>query len=415
MISNYKKIISNLSYLVIIEAVNKVLPLLVVPYILNILGLEKYGLLAFSLAIIMYFKILTSYSFDLTATKFISEHKENKAVTSEYYWHIIFTKFFLLFISFCLLLISIFLFDKLYLEKEVLLFTFLMIVGEVLTPLWFFRGIEEMKYVAYLSVLTKLLYTISIFIFIHESSDYVLIPLLNSIAFLVVGIFAQLYIYNKFKISFTFPKVKTIKDLLIEGKDIFLSNITVSLYTTTNSVLLGSLVGYTAVGIYTIAETIYSAFLQLIYTYNTVVYPHLAKYLNNKVEFIIQARKLFLVYLGVLIVASLSLYILSDFTINLLFGKEHKKSIEILHLLTLLLLLMPIGGYLTHYLALKSDYKIIRKINIHTMFVNFILVYPLLVTYQEKGMAYLMIVVSIFMVIQNIQYTKELFTYKDKK
>lgn len=405
----YKILISNFSYLLLIELVNKFLPLLVVPYIIGILGLEKYGIIAFSLAIIMYFKILTAYSFDLTATKFISEHRKNKKIISEYYWNVIFTKIFLLFISFVILLSSIYTFEKLFLEKEVIFFTFLMLIGEVMTPLWFFRGIEEMKYVAYLNLMIKLLYTISIFIFIHQSNDYFLIPLLSSISYIFVGIVTLLYIHNKFKISFVFPKKATMKNLLIEGKDIFFSNMSVSLYSTTNSVLLGFLAGFTAVGIYAIAEAIYGAFLQLINTYNTVVYPHLAKYLHNKIQFIHQARKLFLLYIGILIGSSILIYLLSDFIITLLFGEGHKTSIEILQILTLVLILTPIGGYLTHYLALKSEYKKIRKITFLTMLVNFIFVYPLLITYEAKGMAYLMLLLSIFQVLLNITYNQELF------
>ena len=414
-LGKYKKLISNFSYLMLIEVINKILPILVVPYIVNILGIEKYGILVFSLAIIMYFKILTAYSFDLTATKFISQHRDDKKKISRYYWSIIFTKFILLFISFILLLCVIFLFEKLNLEKEILLFTFLMIVGEVMTPLWFFRGIEEMKYVAYLSVITKTIYTLSIFFLIHEENDYVYVALLNSISHLIVGILSLLYIYKKFNISFFLPNINEIKNILNEGKDIFFSNISVSMYTVTNNILLGFLVGYSAVGIYSIAGTIYGAFLNIIYTYNTVVYPYLSKYLKEKKVFILQTRKLLFFYILILTFSSIFLFFSSNFIIELLFGAGNEKTIEVLQTLALVLIISPLGGYLTHYLALKSEYKVIRKITFRTMIVNFIFVYPMITLYEANGVAYLMIIVALFQVSQNIKYNKELFIIKRNK
>jgi PST family polysaccharide transporter len=284
-----------------------------------------------------------------------------------------------------------------------------------MTPLWFFRGIEEMKYVAYLSVITKILYTASIFLVIKEENDYALVALLSSFSHIIVGVIALYYIYKRFHITFYRPKIKEIKYLLHEGKDIFLSKVSVSLYSTTNNILLGFLAGYTAVGIYAIANTIYGAFLQLVYAYNTVVYPHLAKYLHDKEIFIHQARKLLGLYMVLLLISSLSLYLSSEFIIKLLFGENNAKTIEVLNLMALALIITPIGGYLTHFLALKSEYKIIRKITFYTMLINFIFVYPMIINYQEKGIVYLMIIVSLSQILFHIKYSQEIFNYKEGK
>ena len=43
----YKKMVSNFSYLAIINVANKFLPLLVIPYIIRTIGVEKYGVIVF--------------------------------------------------------------------------------------------------------------------------------------------------------------------------------------------------------------------------------------------------------------------------------------------------------------------------------------------------------------------------------
>jgi len=108
----------------------------------------------------------------------------------------------LMFVSFLLLAILVFSFDKFSKDWLVYFLTFGTVVGQVLFPVWFFQGMERMKYITYLNILSKVIFTIAIFVFVQEQSDFYLVPLLTSIGFLVAGIWSLYLVKKEFTISF---------------------------------------------------------------------------------------------------------------------------------------------------------------------------------------------------------------------
>lgn len=409
----YNKMVSNFSFLAIISIANKFLPLLVIPYIVRTIGVEKYGVIMFAQAAMMYFQTTTKYSFELTATKFISFNRENIEKISDYFWNVIGTQILLFLMTLLVFLAIFFSFERFYIEKEVFFFSFLMVFTTIWAPMWFFQGIEEMKYIAIFNIIARVVYTVGIFIFIQEESDYIWIPLINSLSFLIVGIYVINFVRTKYKVRFRKPSFEQMKILLKEGSHIFFSNMSVIFYTSTNTVLLGLLTNYTAVGIYSLAETIFGAYSQIIKIYSTVVYPHLARYADNVNKLYVQARKFLKLYIVILFFASGFLFLISDITIGLLFGEGHDKSVFILQILAISLLLEPLGGFFTPYLAIKSHYKVISKITFLTMIVNFILVFPMIYFYEERGLAYMFFILSVVQVYLNLKHNTELLKWRD--
>ena len=75
---SYKTLIHNFSYLSISKGFTILIPLVTLPYILNVLGKELYGLVVFSQAVVSYFVILVSFGFNTLAIEEISVNRDDK-------------------------------------------------------------------------------------------------------------------------------------------------------------------------------------------------------------------------------------------------------------------------------------------------------------------------------------------------
>jgi polysaccharide transporter, PST family len=406
------KLIKNFSYLTIIELSNYILPFITIPYIVRVIGIEYFGVITFAYALIAYFQLIVNYGFKLIATKYISINREDINKMSKYFWTVIFCQLILLVLSMIIFSLVLFNIEQISNEKLIFIYSFGLVISSIIFPIWFFQGIENMKYVAIFNLIARSFYTILIFIFIQDKSNYELIPLFNSVSFILVGLVSLVFIKTKFRMSFYYPTLYEIKEQFIEGWYLFLSTITNNLYTTTNTVLLGFITNYSVVGIYSLASTISTAITKIIKIFNQVVYPHLANLSNNKELLIEKSNKFFKLYLFILVISTFLLFIFSDLFINILFGKNHDESVIILQLLALTLLVEPLGGFFTALLVIKNEKREIVSITFKTMILNFILIFPTIFLFQAMGMAITKLLVESYQVFLNINKNKEIIYLK---
>ena len=73
-----KVILRNFLSLSSLQGINYLLPLIILPYLIRVIGPAKFGLIAFAQAFVQYFMILTDYGFSLSATRKISLCRADK-------------------------------------------------------------------------------------------------------------------------------------------------------------------------------------------------------------------------------------------------------------------------------------------------------------------------------------------------
>ncbi len=400
-----KRLLSNFFSLLILQGANYILPLITIPYLIRVLGVETFGLLAFATATITYFVVLTDYGFNLSATKEISIHRDNHNKLVEIFSSVISIKLILMFISFIILLLIVLIFDKFYKDWEVYLLTFGMVLGQVLFPVWFFQGIEKMKYITYLNILAKSIFTIAIFLFVNKQEDYYLVPLLTSTGFIIAGLYSLYIIKKEFNITFKLQKLNTIKFYLIEGWNIFLSRVYVNLYTTTNVLLLGLFTNNTIVGYYSIAEKIVVAIGGLFEPANQALYPFLSrKYTENKNNFIKLIKNISLIFLIISLSITLITQILKEEIIYIFTGEY---SIEIISILTIFLfriITYPFGSLFSNTLIIMEKKKEFMKTMNYTVIINFLIVPISIYYFGVYGLVNSLIILFIIHIFLLIYY-----------
>ncbi len=402
---NNKALFLNFSYMFTIQLANYILPFIAIPYIVRIVGVAKFGLVTFSYVVMAYFNLIVDYGFKMIIIKDISRFRNSNKKLSFLFWKMYISQFLLLILSILIFLIFLQL-PQFRQDYVVFVFSFGMVIGNVLFPIWFFQGIEKMQYIAIFDFISRLLYLFAIFTFVKTREDYIYIPLFNSLAFIVTGLSSFVYIVYKFKLKFIFPKKIQIINFFKSGWHLFLSSLTVNLYSNFNQLLLGFFAGYTSVGVYSLAEKIFGAIMKVIGIANVVMYPVLAKISNNKELLEIKFKKLIKYYSVSLIIISSILVILASFIIRLLFGEGHETSIFILQILAIVLLFRPFGQLFTNYLVINKKNNIVSKITFQIMIFNMFLALPLIYFFNETGLAFTILFVQIFQVCIMLKYIK---------
>lgn len=358
---------NNFISLTILQVLNMFLPLLILPFLVRKLGLESFGLLIFSQAFVAYFTLIIDYGFNISATREISTHKGDKNYISKVFYSVFFIKLFLFLISTLLVSIIIFsfnIFREYYLLHYI---TFSMIIGQLLFPVWYFQGIEDMKMIAILNVIVKLIYTSMIFIFISSSNDLLYVAGFNSVSFILVGIIA-FYIASK-NVMFAKLDFGYIKSFFKESTTIFVSNFFSSMYAISNSFLLGLFTTPALVGIYASFEKIITALKSLYLPLYQALFPYVSRKENKKK--IIKKLILPMGLSGLLLM--IIFYTFAEFTVSLLYSNsELIKNISFFEYMTLIPFLASIN-MLFNFLLLNSMklYKERMYIMISAGIVNF--------------------------------------------
>ena len=275
--SEKKRLLENFISLSVLQGANYILPLITLPYLVRVLGPEKFGLVMFAQAFIQYFVILTDYGFNLSATREIAIHRDNKEKVSEIFSSVMVIKFGLLILSFIIMSIIVFSFEKFRKDWLIYYLTFGMIIGQVLFPIWFFQGMERMKYITILNIIAKLIFTVCIFIFIRETSDYIYVPLLNSLGFLVAGLISVWIVFKDFCIIFTLPSLADIKHQLKDGWYVFVSSVWRNMYYVSGIFILGLFANTTIVGYFSIAKKLIDVINSIAGVISQSIYPYVVK------------------------------------------------------------------------------------------------------------------------------------------
>ncbi len=407
--ANRKKVFSNAFSLFIIQGVDYILPLLLFPYLLHTLGIEIFGLLSFATATVAFLGGIVSYGFNLSGTQQIAIHKDNKEKINEIFNSIILVKLILLVFSFIILLLMIIIIDKIAIEWEVFLATFLLIVGESIFPIWFFQGIEKMKFITYFRIGYKFFYVISIFIFVNSADDYLLVPLFNGLGSIITGIVALILIRKKFNIRFNLQKKSSIKFQFKNSWHIFVSQIAGHFYVTINIFILGMVSTNENVGYYSLAFKVYQALRGLFKPINQAFFPFLSKkYLENQILYYKLVKKISIIYFIVLLSLSILLSIFSNDIVTLLAGVNVPESTELLRVFSITIL-FAIGSLYTSLLIIKSKSKDLSKITFYTMLLNLSMVYPVILFFDIYGLAYLVLITQLFQASLQLKYNSEVW------
>ena len=409
-----KRLGDNFVSLVILQFVNYLLPLFLIPYLIRVLGIDGFGIYSFILAIMMYGVQMSDYGFELSGTYHISLHRDNPSKLNEIFSSILTVKVLIAFLYLSLLTFLSFFIDKLYLYQDLIFLSFGMLLGHVIFPVWFFQGLEKMRYIMYLNGFLRLLFFVLIFTFVQEKSDLYLLFVFQTITTLIIGILALTLAIKKFNIRVSFQPLDRLFYYLKDGWYIFTSKFAVEFYTTVNIIILGFLSTPVIMGYYAVSIKIIHALGTLLDPLTRTVYPYLIKvYQGSSKDFILRNQQLAIIIFTIMLPVALLVGYFSEPILEIITGKEVAPlNVEILQVFSISLSIYLYGSQFTNMLVTIKETKFLNKILFLSAGVNVIFAPIFVYIFGVMGMVWLSTFIAFALIISKGYY---LFSYLNKK
>jgi PST family polysaccharide transporter len=400
---NEKKIIAkNYVALLFIQGANFILPLIIFPYLVRTLGSEKYGLVMVAQSVALFLTIIVDFGFNISATREVANLKNDKEKLSQFYWNVFSIKLVLIIITFLLLLGLIIYVDKFSVDPLIYLFSFGLVLGQAIFPTWFFQGIEKMQVITIVNVAAKLFFTISLFFVVLSPSDYQYVPIFNGLGFVISGLFG--FVFSLQYVKFIFPKLSQVKEIIENSSSLFFSNFAVSLYTSSNTLILGFFAGDSMAGVYASMEKLILAIKSLYSPFYQAIFPNLSTKPYDEIRSYIDKMRIPIGFLGLII--SIIIFFGAKQILMLAFDDAlivgYSAVFQILGLISMLSSLNML--YVTLYYPSIKKYKIRMKILISGGFLNLIIALSLVKFYTIYGVAISAVTTELFILLLAVYF-----------
>lgn len=277
MTGTRRRLAENFVSLSIVQGLSILFPLVIFPYLLRVLGVAGFGVFTLVQTFIMYFDLLVSFGFGLTATQRISKHQNDPHELNRIISAVYIIKILLFAIS-----VIVFLATAIFIPyvKENLLLIFvacLYLLGNLIMPDWYFQGIQKMKTITTVAFISRCISFLLIILLVKSADDVVYAILAMGAGNLIAGLAGFGSMIRRKKITWENPGKIYLKDQFKQSAYVFSSIILAPFYSSVNLFILQFFTNPFVVGTYAVAEKIFTAVSMFTSIVNRTFYPHLAQ------------------------------------------------------------------------------------------------------------------------------------------
>jgi len=282
----------------------------------------------------LYLSMFTDYGFNLSATRDVSVHRSDSIKLSQLFNSVLATKLLLCLTSLIILTVALKLIPNFASERTLYYLSFPMVLGQVIFPVWFFQGVEQMKYITFFGTVAKVISTLLIFIFIKSPADYIYVNIFHGLGGLLTGFCALFIVRRNFNISWQPVSIEAVKTNLQEGWHIFIASFTTVVSINSNLFILGLFAKPIEIGYYSVAEKVYQVFRSVSSIIYQSIYPKVCvlaqESFSRLVDFLTKTTKLIIVFM---LPASLIVFLSSEYVVYVITGQYNAYSALLLRIL----------------------------------------------------------------------------------
>lgn len=271
----------NVSYNVIKQCCTILFPLISFTYSSHVLGADRIGIWSFSHSIISYFGLIVGLGFTTYAIREGAYIRDDKIMLNKFVNQIFTLNIISLIVGYIVLAIIIMAWNKL---ESYCLCIEIQSIGVLLSTIgidWLNSIFEDYKYITIRYLLIQIISIILLILFVRNENDLIAYTCITVLATYGGNLCNLFYIrkrYFTYKLTTELNCKKHLPPIMI----LFCSAAAVTIYTMSDTTMLGVYYDDTTVGIYSIAVKVYSLIKQLINAVVIVTVPRFSYLLVHK-------------------------------------------------------------------------------------------------------------------------------------
>lgn len=319
-----KKAIKNGAWLYALQIFNTVVPLLTLPYITRILGTAQYGVFSIAINIIGYYQVIVEYGFAMSATRKVALSDKHTNSLSKTFSTVLVARCFLLIACIGLTIVYIGLNKNQMVQCICLIILMITLFGNCIQLNWLFQGMQQMRYITIVSVISRTATVVLTFLFVKTVNDLYLYCVLYAISPVVSGVLGLFFAKRCFHIHFVSIGLQDIWDELRSGWYVFTTQLSSKVFGAIGITFLGIFASAEEVGIYSAIQKIPNILILAWTPITQVLYPISSRKFQKSFaigeEFVNKTKRIFVPLFAII---AITCSVLSKIMVKIAFGDEY--------------------------------------------------------------------------------------------
>jgi len=330
-------------WLVGLQGLNYLVPLLVWPYLMVVLGAEGFGKIGFALALCQFMMLVVDFGFNLTATKQVALAADKQDV-SQITADTMGAKLSLLVVAVSVVAVVLCI-PRFAVYRAVTWVMFPMVAGHVFTMQWLFQGLNKIRIVSIVNCACRLCILPLTFLLVKGEGDVLRAAAIQAGTYVLSGMIMVMLTWRMHIVSLCRTNMVRMRNAIKTSLPIFLSNATSSLYATLFVVFLGYFASSQEVGCYTAAEKVmrvccYIVLLPAVQAY----YPRISQMAQtDRITARRTVKRIGITLSCLMLLAGIALFFFSEQIMSLL-GKDYGATQVLFRILAIVPLFVALGG-----------------------------------------------------------------------
>jgi len=350
-----RRIFSNYLYNLIYQLATFIIPIIIIPFVIERLGPKNLGIDAYTLSVMGFFIVFANFGIGTYATRRIAVIRENRELLKKETYSVLLIKFVFTFFSFIGLLV--FSFNSEY--QNFFLLQFIYFFGSTLFDVnWYYAGLEKFKLIVLRNLFTKVVGATLIIFLIDDNQDLWKYILINGL----VIILPNFYFFIKIIIELGKPDIKSlsIKDYKNDLKIIitfFMLSLSSYFYINIDKIIMESYSKIYELGVYSQVFKLIFAIIAPLTALGTILMPFFSNYSVSKsydyIHFQLLRSANFTAIISIGMFFGYQALIVE--IIEIFFGNEYLKYIEVFKISGFLIIIAGLYNFLIQQILFPNN------------------------------------------------------------